>query len=217
MSDDDVGTARPAQCPAPLPAAETFHLRAMSEADLEVVAELESALFGPEAWSATLLAEELAAAGRPQADRAYVVVEDRGDDRGTAEQAEGESRVDQAAAPRPRRGAVLGYAGIWFGDAGGDADLLTIATAPAARRRGVATALLRDLIERARRRGCAHVLLEVRASNSAAQALYARHGFEALTVRRRYYTSPQEDALVMRLRLAPRRGPGPVGREAVAP
>ncbi|MCL3778666.1 MULTISPECIES: ribosomal protein S18-alanine N-acetyltransferase [unclassified Actinomyces] len=172
----------------------------MTEADLPLVAALETELFGAEAWSAALLADELAAAGGPGADRAYAVVEQA--------PAAGQAAADRAA--------LLGYAGLWYGDGRGDADLLTIATAPAARRRGVATLLLDHLLAEARRRGCEHVLLEVRASNTGAQALYARHGFEALGTRRRYYTAPDEDALVMRLRLGPGRGPGPVGAEAVA-
>ncbi|WP_167202400.1 ribosomal protein S18-alanine N-acetyltransferase [Actinomyces respiraculi] len=207
----------------------------MTEADLPLVAALEAELFGAEAWSAALLADELAATDGPGADRAYVVVEtadggtheleaqapadgsgtadgDGADDgAGTADGADGDH-----AAREPGGAGLVGYAGLWYGDGRGDADLLTIATVPAARRRGVAALMLEHLLARARGQGCEHVLLEVRASNTGAQALYARHGFEVLGVRRRYYTGPEEDALVMRLRLGPPRGPGPVGAEAVA-
>ncbi|ETJ07321.1 MAG: Ribosomal-protein-alanine acetyltransferase, partial [Actinomyces urogenitalis DORA_12] len=86
-----------------------------------------------------------------------------------------------------------------------------IATVPAARRRGVATVMLTDLVEVARGRGCRAVLLEVRASNEAAQRLYAGHGFRPLGVRRRYYVAPVEDAVVMRLDL--RGSLGAVGAE----
>ncbi|MGK2348854.1 ribosomal protein S18-alanine N-acetyltransferase [Actinomyces sp. W5033] len=182
------------------PGGGALRLRPMTEADLPHVARLEAGLFGAEAWSAALLANELAAAGGPGADRAYAVVEEL------------EQPGTSVAAGR---GALLGYAGLWYGDGRGDADLLTIATAPQARRRGVATRLLDHLLSQARRQGCEHVLLEVRASNTGAQALYTRHGFEVLGVRRRYYTCPEEDALVMRLRLGPPRGPGPVGAEAL--
>ena len=60
---------------------------------------------------------------------------------------------------------------------------------------------LRELIGLARAAGCRAVLLEVRVSNDAARALYARHGFTTAGRRRRYYTAPVEDALVMRLPL----------------
>lgn len=180
-------------------------LRPLREADLAAVAALETALFGAEAWSAGVLAAELEAALDPQADRVYVVVE-------------GPRPPTRDGAPEDGvRRDLLGYAGLWFGDGRGDADLLTIATVPAARRGGLATAMLTHLLDEARRRGCEHVLLEVRRSNTAAQALYERHGFEVLGVRRRYYTGPDEDALVMRRRLRPSSGPGPVGSEAVAP
>lgn len=166
---------------------EQARLRAMTTADLPEVARTEGELFGGEAWSVRLLADELAAAAGPQADRSYVVAEDAA-------------------------GRLLGYAGLWFGDGSGNADLLTIATVPAARRRGLARAMLTELVEVARGHGCRAVLLEVRASNEAAQRLYAGHGFRALGVRRRYYVAPVEDAVVMRLDLRGR--PGVVGAEA---
>ena len=104
---------------------------------------------------------------------------------------------------------ILGYAGMWVGDGAGDADLLTIATIPQARRRKVASRLLTELMDTARRAGCRAVLLEVRASNTAAQSLYAAHGFTRIGLRRRYYQAPQEDAVVMRALLRP--APAPVG------
>ena len=106
-------------------------------------------------------------------------------------------------------GRILGYAGMWVGDGAGDADLLTIATIPQARRRKVASRLLTELVGTARRAGCRAVLLEVRASNAAAQSLYAAHGFTRIGLRRRYYQAPQEDAVVMRALLRP--APAPVG------
>ena len=125
-----------------------------------------------------------------------------------------------AAGPKPgeredARGAagaesrILGYAGMWVGDGAGDADLLTIATIPQARRRKVASRLLTELMDTARRAGCRAVLLEVRASNTAAQSLYAVHGCTRIGLRRRYYWAPQEDAVVMRALLRP--APAPVG------
>lgn len=167
----------PAPPSRPLPPG--ARLRPLRAADLGEVARLEAGLFGGEAWSGDLLARELARSGGAGADRRYVVVEE-GPDGG---------------------GGILGYAGVWLGDGRGDADLLTIATAPRARRRGLAAAMLRELIGLARAAGCRAVLLEVRVSNDAARALYARHGFTAAGRRRRYYTAPVEDALVMRLPL----------------
>lgn len=184
-----------------------LRLRDMTAADLPEVAGLEHELFGGEAWSHALLASELEASqDRPgaSADRSYVVVETAGS---PARSSTGPDGADAAARP-----PLLGYAGLWYGDGHGDADLLSIATVPAARRRGVARMMLRELVGRARAAGCSAVLLEVRAANAAAQALYASEGFERIGVRRRYYVAPVEDALVMRLVL--RGGVGPVGAEA---
>jgi ribosomal-protein-alanine N-acetyltransferase len=108
-------------------------------------------------------------------------------------------------AERPRRDyvvaldeadGILGYAGL---DLAGDiADVMTIATAPAAQGRGIGRLLLDELITRATRHGAQAVLLEVRADNTRARDLYERNGFEILSTRRRYYQPGDVDALVMR-------------------
>lgn len=66
-----------------------------------------------------------------------------------------------------------------------------------ARRRGVGTALLREALEMGALYGARRALLEVRASNGTAQALYMRHGFRVAGRRRSYYKNPTEDAQVM--------------------
>ena len=94
---------------------------------------------------------------------------------------------------------VLGYAGL---DHGGDvADVMTIAVAPRGQGRGLGRLLLDELERRARSRGAAHVILEVRADNTAARGLYERGGYTVLSTRRRYYQPGDVDALVMRTSL----------------
>ena len=186
-------------------------LREMAAGDLEAIARLESELFGAEAWSRNLLAAELAASHGPMADRRYVVVDSQeGDGDGDADEA-----ADRAAGAGPNGPRILGYAGLYHAGGLTSADLLTIATIPAARGRGIASLMLTELVSTAREVGCPDVLLEVRQSNEAAQRLYARHGFVPIGRRRRYYQAPPEDAVVMRLTLRPR--PGPVGAEAGDP
>lgn len=111
-------------------------------------------------------------------------------------------------AGRPRRdyavladaAGVLGYAGL---DHGGDvADVMTVAVAPRGRGRGLGALLLDELERRARARGAEHLMLEVRADNAPARALYARAGFVLLTTRRRYYQPGDVDALVLRKTLS---------------
>ena len=181
-------------------------LREMAAGDLEAVARLEDELFGAEAWSRDLLAAELAASQGPGADRRYVVVESEESD---------DDAADRAAGAGPHGPRLLGYAGLYHAGGLTSADLLTIATVPAARGRGIASRMLTELVSTAREVSCPDVLLEVRQSNEAAQRLYARHGFVPIGRRRRYYQAPPEDAVVMRLTLSPR--PGPVGAEAGDP
>jgi ribosomal-protein-alanine N-acetyltransferase len=73
--------------------------------------------------------------------------------------------------------------------------LMNIAVDPAARRRGVATALLERMIDRAGPEQS--FTLEVRPSNAGAIALYERFGFRSAGTRRRYYRDTGEDALIM--------------------
>ena len=69
------------------------------------------------------------------------------------------------------------------------------------RRMGIGRSLMEAAIDEARCRGVAHVLLEVRASNEAAQRMYKNLGFSFVGRRRDYYRLPSEDALVMKLKL----------------
>ena len=183
-------------------------LREMAAGDLEAIARIEGELFGAEAWSRDLLAAELAASQGPMADRRYVVVE--------SEESDGDGdAADRATGAGPHGPRLLGYAGLYHAGGLTSADLLTIATVPAARGRGIASLMLTELVSTAREVSCPDVLLEVRQSNEAAQRLYARHGFVPIGRRRRYYQAPPEDAVVMQLTLSPR--PGPVGAEAGDP
>jgi [ribosomal protein S18]-alanine N-acetyltransferase len=68
------------------------------------------------------------------------------------------------------------------------------------RRIGVGRSLMEEAIDEARRRGGAQVVLEVRASNEAAQLLYRELGFSFIGRRRDYYRLPTEDAFVMKLK-----------------
>jgi len=90
---------------------------------------------------------------------------------------------------------VVGYAGMFR--AVDDGHITTIAVDPAWQRRGIATRMLLALARAAVDRGCRNLTLEVRMSNSGAQALYQRFGFVPAGVRKGYYPETGEDALVM--------------------
>ncbi|WP_457967805.1 ribosomal protein S18-alanine N-acetyltransferase [Arthrobacter sp. D1-29] len=93
---------------------------------------------------------------------------------------------------------IVGYAGLMCIEP--IADVQTIAVVPEFEGRGIGSALLTQLIDEARRRGAADVLLEVRSDNPRAQQLYLRFGFEEIHLRRKYYRDGV-DALIMRLQL----------------
>ncbi len=84
--------------------------------------------------------------------------------------------------------------------------VLKVATSPLHEGRGLATTLLEEAHEEARRRRGRGVILEVRPSNRRALALYRRLGYATIGRRPRYY-SDGEDALVMFYTLPPPTGP----------
>ena len=77
-------------------------------------------------------------------------------------------------------------------------ELENIAVAPGAQRHGFASALLRHFLDVVKQQGGEGVFLEVRASNAAARALYAKYGFAETGRRRHYYQHPDEDAVLYR-------------------
>jgi ribosomal-protein-alanine N-acetyltransferase len=120
--------------------------------------------------------------------------------------------VDALAAP------PIAYAA--YRALGGEAELLRLAVAPAARRRGAARALLATGRRHLAGFGCQTCFLEVRSDNSAAIALYESEGFHPVGRRADYY-GPRTDAIVYAASVLPRppapgagvarRRPRPVG------
>lgn len=80
-------------------------------------------------------------------------------------------------------------------------ELENIVVAESARRRRLATLLLRELIAHAQALGGSSLFLEVRESNLAARALYKKLGFQEQGVRQNYYSHPPEHALIYRFSL----------------
>ncbi|MDO4864850.1 MAG: ribosomal protein S18-alanine N-acetyltransferase [Ruminococcus sp.] len=89
------------------------------------------------------------------------------------------------------------FAGLFAGFTAGDTgEVLTIATVPEQRRKGIARTLLAEFLSLVPD-GVETVALEVRQSNAAAIALYESFGFVKEGVRRRFYRDPVEDADIM--------------------
>lgn len=102
-------------------------------------------------------------------------------------------------------GEIIGYAGAFVLPP--DSDVQTIAVGVQGQGSGVGGRLLDELMHCARTAGCTHMMLEVRADNEAAIALYSRRGFSVISTRRHYY-SDATDALIMRSDLRVAVAPG---------
>ena len=79
----------------------------------------------------------------------------------------------------------------------GETEILNFAVRPDARRRGIGSMLLAHAVEWSKRDRARRIMLEVRASNLAAQKFYERHGFRIVGRRGRYYSNPTEEALLL--------------------
>ena len=110
--------------------------------------------------------------------------------------------------------SLLGQAGVFAIEApqgfilirsvADEAEILTLAVDPAARRQGLGARLVRDGAATAAARGAARLFLEVADDNAAALALYAGAGFIEAGRRTGYYARPdggRQDALVLALNL----------------
>ncbi len=151
----------------------TWQLRTAQPADLEAIMAIETSTFPSDAWSPSTMAAELAG---PHGHYLVAVADD---------------------------GVLDGYAGLFAPSGSEQADIQTIAVTPRARRRGLGRTLMGALLDEARRREASEVLLEVRADNPGAHALYAELGFEQIAVRPNYYQPDGVDALILRLPLGP--------------
>jgi ribosomal-protein-alanine N-acetyltransferase len=99
--------------------------------------------------------------------------------------------------PPPAMEYIMGFAGMWL--MAGEAHITNIAVREKHRRQGIGELLLISLIELVLELGAHLVTLEVRASNTTAQSLYAKYGFTEVGLRRGYYTDNREDGVLMTL------------------
>lgn len=79
-----------------------------------------------------------------------------------------------------------------------ETDMMNVAVHPDFRRRGIAEALVNELVARLKSRESRSLTLEVRASNLSAITLYEKLGFSQIGRRKNYYRNPREDALILR-------------------
>lgn len=94
------------------------------------------------------------------------------------------------------RDEVVGYIGSQSSI--DETDVMNVAVHPDWRRQGIAENLIGQLIQELKNRGSHALMLEVRASNAPAIALYEKLGFRQVGLRKNYYRNPKEDALILR-------------------
>lgn len=147
-----------------------IHIEPMRPRDIERCVELEQLLFPEDdPWHAVAFRSELAGS-----HNRYIAARDEHD-------------------------RLVGYAGIaLLGDAAyPEAEVHTIGVDPEVHRAGIGTLLLEWLLAEAAKRG-GPVFLEVRTDNAPAIALYAKHGFHIIGLRKNYYQPSGADAYTMR-------------------
>lgn len=96
-----------------------------------------------------------------------------------------------------RAGAIVGYLCYWI--VFEEVRLMNLAVIQSMRHRGIARSLVRTALETGLAHSAHRAVLEVRASNHAAQCLYQSLNFRRVAVRPKYYNNPMEDAVLMEL------------------
>ena len=91
---------------------------------------------------------------------------------------------------------VVGYIGSIF--VCDEMNITNVAVLSDMRRKGIGENLIKTLIQQAKQKNIKEIFLEVRESNFSAQALYNKLGFVFLGKRRDFYSSPREDAILMK-------------------
>jgi ribosomal protein S18 acetylase RimI-like enzyme len=183
-------------------------------ADVPRLAALDAAAFGPEAWPAAFLVEELTAP-----DRRYFAAEATGPPAEPAERDPAQTTAAVAVAvaagtpaERPAgtaaqdstggsaggsAGPLVGYAGIRLARR---AEIMSIAVDAPSRGRGIGRALMETLLAQARAAGVARVRLTVAEGSAAAIALYQSLGFGIQGRVPGYYPAARRDGIIMELR-----------------
>lgn len=92
-------------------------------------------------------------------------------------------------------GRIVGYIGLMY--VLDEGYISNVATDPSCRRQGIADALIGRLCAICGELRLSFVSLEVRAGNAPAIALYQKHGFAPVGLRKNYYERPREDAVIM--------------------
>jgi ribosomal-protein-alanine N-acetyltransferase len=150
---------------------------------LSEILKIEEACFSAP-WTRKMLEAELS--GNPFAH--FLVARDKGHIEASAE-------------------AIVGYLCYWI--VFEELRLMNLAVIESMRHRGIAKSLVATALQTGVSQSAQRAVLEVRASNRAAQRLYEGFGFSQTAVRPKYYANPVEDAVLMELDPIVVNGAGP--------
>lgn len=164
-------------------AAPSLRVRRANSADIPVMMTLERQSASAAHWSPQQYGTLFTSAQQQSERLAWVVDDESGG-------------PTKAASKAP---AILGFLVAHRIDP--EWELENIVVAETARRRGVATSLLAELVGYAQAERSSGIFLEVRESNQGARALYRKSGFEERGLRKSYYSNPTEDAILCLLSL----------------
>jgi ribosomal protein S18 acetylase RimI-like enzyme len=200
------------------------HLRPAIASDLEAILTLERATdlaphWPPAAYTDILQPNDLAAPSIPRSLRNGWETASLSSDRIDSDELPQANAIQRCLFVADKDGSLAGFAvGLLhpatFDPAVPDArqriaELESVVVSASARRAGIGRALCRAVFDWSRSQGATELILEVRASSSAAIALYAGLGFTLAARRPRYYRDPNDDALLMRLLLEREKGEQP--------
>ncbi len=98
-----------------------------------------------------------------------------------------------------QKGLMIGYVIFYY--VLDEGEIARIAVDPSCRRTGAASAIYEKLLEVCAQKQIVRVMLDVRESNAAAIAFYKKCGFTEDGIRKRFYTNPVENALLMSMNI----------------
>ena len=168
-----------------------YRLRTMIEADIDQVAEIERESF-PTTWPRTAYSRELS----NKLARYLVVVDPVREYQPPARRKRSLLNILHRDTPAgPPAEYVVGYVGVWL--MVDEAHIVAIAVKEDYRGLGLGELLLAEAVQVALDNRQELVTLEVRRTNTVAQALYEKYRFLKVGVRKRYYSDNHEDAIIM--------------------
>ena len=142
-------------------------VRRMTEADIDVVSELECSAFS-DSWSKRSIQDTL------ESGSSIVLVAEKDEE-------------------------IIGYCISY--SVLDEAEIARIAVSTSCRRQGVGCKLIDSLLKICEEKEVSHLMLEVREGNVAARMFYQAYGFGVDGIRKKYYQSPVEDAVLMSMRI----------------